>query len=102
LAPATKQGTAIAAIVWVGALGAILGPLLTPFEKAVARRLGLDELVGPFLFAAALCSGFVKASFRFHILANLATALAAALLVFAWYTAKRYPHPDLSASPTQR
>ncbi|RLE23652.1 MAG: MFS transporter, partial [Actinobacteria bacterium] len=54
LAPATEQGTAIAAIVWVGALGAILGPLLTPFEKSVARRLGLDELVGPFLFAAVL------------------------------------------------
>lgn len=38
---------------WVGTLGAALGPLLTPFEKAVAARLGLDELVGPFLFAAA-------------------------------------------------
>ena len=37
--------------------------------------------------AAALSSGFVKASFGFHLLADGATALAAALLVLAWYTA---------------
>ena len=54
LAAPEKQGTSIAAIVWVGTLGAALGPLLTPFEKAVADRVGLDELVGPFLFASVL------------------------------------------------
>ena len=53
LAPPEQQGASIAAIVWVGTLGAALGPLLTPFEKSVADRIGLDELVGPFLFAAA-------------------------------------------------
>ena len=53
LAEPEQQGASIAAIVWVGTLGAALGPLLTPFEKDVAERLGLDELVGPFLFAAA-------------------------------------------------
>jgi MFS family permease len=53
LAEPEQQGASIAAIVWVGTLGAALGPLLTPFEKAFAERLGLDELVGPFLFAAA-------------------------------------------------
>lgn len=53
LAEPDKQGASIAAIVWVGTLGAALGPLLTPFEKVVAERLGLDPLVGPFLFAAA-------------------------------------------------
>jgi MFS family permease len=52
LADPEKQGASIAAIVWVGALGAALGPLLTPFEKAVAERVGLDALVGPFVFAA--------------------------------------------------
>lgn len=52
LAPANEQGTAIAAIVWVGAVGAVLGPLLTPLEREVAKWFGLDELVGPFLFAA--------------------------------------------------
>ncbi len=54
LAEPEHQATAIAAIVWIGALGAAFGPLLTPFEKAVARRVGLDELVGPFLFATVL------------------------------------------------
>ena len=53
LAEPAEQGASIAAIVWVGTLGAALGPLLTPFEKAAAERLGLDALVGPFLFAAA-------------------------------------------------
>jgi MFS family permease len=52
LAEPEKQGASIAAIVWVGTLGAALGPLLTPFEKGVADRIGLDELVGPFMFAA--------------------------------------------------
>jgi MFS family permease len=53
LAEPEQQGASIAAVVWVGTLGAALGPLLTPFEKAAAEQLGLDELVGPFLFAAA-------------------------------------------------
>ncbi len=52
LAEPDKQGASIAAIVWVGTLGAALGPLLTPFEKTVAEGLGLDPLVGPFVFAA--------------------------------------------------
>ncbi len=54
LAVPAHAGTAIAAIVWVGALGAVLGPLLTPFEKWVAEALGLRALVGPFLFATLL------------------------------------------------
>ena len=52
LAEPDQQGRSIAAIVWVGTLGAALGPLLTPFEKAAANRIGLDALVGPFVFAA--------------------------------------------------
>jgi MFS family permease len=51
LAEPEHQATAIAAIVWIGALGAVFGPLLTPFEKAAARSIGLDELIGPFVFA---------------------------------------------------
>ena len=39
--------------------------------------------------AAALASGFVKDSFGFHLLANAAAAMAAVLLIFAWYTAAR-------------
>ena len=52
LAESGNQATAIAAIVWIGALGAIFGPLLTPFERAAAERMGLDELIGPFVFAS--------------------------------------------------
>jgi MFS family permease len=54
LAVADERPKLIAAIVWVGTLGAVFGPMLTPFEKAVGRRLGLDELVGPYLFGTAL------------------------------------------------
>ena len=54
LAEPGHQATAIAAIVWIGALGAVFGPLLTPFEKAAARSIGLDELIGPFVFATVL------------------------------------------------
>jgi MFS family permease len=53
LAEPDRQGASIAAVVWVGTIGAALGPLLTPFEKRVATWMGLDELVGPFLFATA-------------------------------------------------
>ena len=38
---------------------------------------------------AAFGSGFVKDSFGFHLLANGAAALAAALLALAWWTAIR-------------
>lgn len=54
LAEPQQQATAIAAIVWIGALGAAFGPLLTPFEKSAAEWVGLDELVGPFVFAAVM------------------------------------------------
>ena len=46
-----------------------------------------DLTLSLFGAAAALSSGFVKASFGFHLLADGAAALAAALLVLAWYTA---------------
>ena len=42
--------------------------------------------------AAALASGLVKASLGFHVLANVATALAAGLLVVAWFAAARMHH----------
>ncbi|MFZ9629514.1 MAG: MFS transporter [Ilumatobacteraceae bacterium] len=54
LAPDHGKATAIAAIVWVGTLGAVFGPILTPYEKRVGLALGLDEFVGPFFFASVL------------------------------------------------
>ncbi len=54
LAPPEGRAKAIAGIVWVGTLGAIFGPLLTPWEKRAGKALGLDEFIGPFFFASAL------------------------------------------------
>ena len=48
------RARAIGAIVWIGTLGAVFGPVFTPVEKDVGVRLGLDEFVGPYLFAGAL------------------------------------------------
>ena len=39
--------------------------------------------------AAAFGSGFVKEAAGYHILADAATALAAAMLVYAWITRAR-------------
>lgn len=54
LVSAERQATAIAAIVWVGTLGAAFGPMLTPLERRFAEAIGLDELVGPYLFASLM------------------------------------------------
>ena len=51
LAEPAQQARAIGAVVWLGAVGAGIGPLLTPIEKRAADGLGLEPLVGPFLFA---------------------------------------------------
>ena len=54
LARENERATAIGAIVWIGTLGAVLGPLLTPLEKEAGTWLGLDEFIGPYLFAGVL------------------------------------------------
>lgn len=52
LAEPHDRAKAIGSVVVVGTLGAIFGPVLTPFEKRVGDALGLDEFIGPFLFAS--------------------------------------------------
>lgn len=54
LARERDRARAIGAIVWIGTLGAVFGPVFTPVEKRVGRWLGLDDLIGPYLFAATL------------------------------------------------
>ena len=54
LAPERDAATAIAAVVWVGTLGAAFGPVVSPLARSTASAIGLDELVGPFLFATVL------------------------------------------------
>lgn len=52
LATDDQRSRAIGSVVWVGTLGAAFGPLLTPWERRVAEAMGLEPLIGPFLFAA--------------------------------------------------
>lgn len=54
LAPESERARAIGAVVWIGTLGAVFGPLLTPWEKRAGSKLGLDEFIGPYLFAGVL------------------------------------------------
>lgn len=48
------RARAIGAIVWIGTLGAVFGPVFTPLQKDFGESLGLDEFIGPYLFAGAL------------------------------------------------
>ncbi|MGA1515479.1 MAG: MFS transporter, partial [Ilumatobacteraceae bacterium] len=54
LATPEERATAIGAVVWIGTLGAVFGPVFTPLEKRFGMAMGLDEYVGPYLFAAVL------------------------------------------------
>ncbi|MGA1106366.1 MAG: MFS transporter [Ilumatobacteraceae bacterium] len=54
LATPEERATAIGAVVWIGTLGAVFGPVFTPLEKRFGMAIGLDEYVGPYLFAAVL------------------------------------------------
>ena len=54
LAHEHDRARAIGAIVWIGTLGAVFGPTFTPLEKRFGEALGLDEFIGPYLFAGAL------------------------------------------------
>jgi MFS family permease len=67
LATPDERSRAIGSVVWVGTLGAAFGPLLTPWERRVADAVGLEPLVGPFLFAAlffAVSGAIVTARLR--------------------------------------
>lgn len=54
LAPDDRRAQAIASVVVVGTLGAVFGPLLTPWEKRVGAWMGWNPLIGPFGFATLL------------------------------------------------
>ena len=54
LAEPEEGPRAIAAVVWLGTLGAVFGPVLTPQWQRLAPHLGLDPRVGPIAFAAIL------------------------------------------------
>jgi len=54
LARESDRAQAIASVVVVGTLGAVFGPVLTPWEKRAGQAVGLDQFIGPFFFAALL------------------------------------------------
>ncbi len=54
LAETGEGPRAIAAVVWIGTLGAVFGPVLTPQWETLAPFIGLDPRVGPIAFAALL------------------------------------------------
>ncbi len=54
LARENDRAKAIASVVVVGTLGAVFGPILTPWEERIGSALGLNQFIAPFFFAAAL------------------------------------------------
>jgi MFS family permease len=52
LAQAQHRGRALSIVVWAGTIGAVVGPNLLQYSGAMALRLGLPQLTGPFLLAA--------------------------------------------------
>jgi MFS family permease len=53
LAEPEHRGRAISTVVWVGTLGAVLGPTIGAPEDAFGQAIGLRPYVGAFLFAVA-------------------------------------------------
>lgn len=64
LAHPSDRARAIGAIVWIGTLGAVFGPAITPLQQNTAESLGLARLVGPFLYGSVLF-GLGAAAFWF-------------------------------------
>ncbi len=48
LAPPERRARALSTVVWATTIGAVAGPNLTGLSAAVADRLGIPELTGPF------------------------------------------------------
>ncbi len=55
LAREHDRATAIATVVWMGTLGAVFGPILTPWERRLADNAGFNPLIGPYVAAFLFC-----------------------------------------------
>lgn len=53
LAPPEKTARAMSIVVWATTVGSVAGPQLTAPGAALGRLLGLNHLVGPYLFSVA-------------------------------------------------
>ena len=54
LAREHDRAKAIASVVWLGTLGAVFGPMLTPWERRLAKAADFNPLIGPFVVASLL------------------------------------------------
>ena len=54
LAAPEHRGRALSIVVWAGTVGAVVGPNLLQYSGAMALRLGLPQLTGPFVLASAV------------------------------------------------
>lgn len=63
LAPEQARARALSVVVWATTVGAVAGPNLTGLSAALADRLGVPELTGPFVLGAVgmLAAGLVLA-----------------------------------------
>lgn len=57
LAELSHRARALALVVWVAAIGGVVGPSLIPFEDRLGQRIGLSPWVGPMGAAAILYVG---------------------------------------------
>jgi MFS family permease len=55
LYPAEQRASVIGWIVWASTIGAVAGPVLLAPSRALAERLNLNGLVGPFLVCIVAC-----------------------------------------------
>jgi hypothetical protein len=83
-------------------LGLIAGATLltssVPAEARVEAQGTGDLLLSTCGALAAFGSGFVKQAAGFHVLANIATGVAAGLLIYAWLTRDRLKRAGLQAA----
>ena len=90
LAPADTRARALSTVVWATTLGAVVGPNLTGLSAAVADRLGIPELTGPFavgsvgMLAAALVIGLLLRPDPLLLARELADEPAAAPGTTSW------------------
>ena len=66
LAPEHMRARAMSVVVWATTVGSVAGPQLSAPGDALGRRLGLADLVGPYLFSvtAFVLAALVTASMR--------------------------------------
>ena len=56
IAPASMRGSAIAAIVWAGTIGSVVGPILLPAASRIVEGFGYSEYLGGYLVGGTLAA----------------------------------------------